>query len=95
MGPSKGGVNPTPCAYIDTGGIGVGKSPPTLENRGWGSEGGKEKSGRKGKGEREKEKTGKGRKKKRKERGKEKKRREKSKLKVFLKYSFWLGVQAR
>ena len=41
------------AAYIDTGGIGVGKfPPPTLENRRWGSEGEKEKRGE----EREKEK---------------------------------------
>ena len=41
--------------------------PPTSENRGWGSEGGKEKRGEeRGKRETEKEEKGKGRKKKRK-----------------------------
>ena len=84
LGSGRKGSDP----YIDTGGLGWKNPPPTLENRGWGSEGEKEegKKGKKRKGEREKRE---GRKKKRKE------IEEKGKLKVFLKYSFWLGVQAR
>ena len=76
----------------------MGKFPPPLQL--WkiaagGPRGKKEKKG-KGKREREKEeKNGKEGKRKEKKEGKRRKGREKSKLKVFLKYSFWLGVQAR
>ena len=70
------------------------KIPPNFGKSPLGVRGGKRKEGKKGKkrkGEREK------RERKEKEKKKEKRRkgREKSKLKVFLKYSFWLGVQAR
>ena len=72
----------------------MGKSPPpTLENRGWGSEGEKKKEGKKGKRKGEREKKEKEGKRKEKKEGKRRKGRENSKLKVFLKYSFWLGVQ--
>ena len=67
--------------------------PPPLWKIAAGGLRGKNKRGE----EREKEK-GRKRKRERKEKEKERKRgkgREKSKLKVFLKYSFWLGVQAR
>ena len=61
-----------------------------------GPRGKKKKEGKKGqkrKGERGKK--GKEGKRKEKKEGKRRKGREKSKLKVFLEYSFWLGVQAR
>ena len=71
-------------------GIGVGKPPPPQL---WKIEAGGPRRKKKKRGEeREKEK---GRKRKEKKEGKSRKGRENSKLKVFLKYSFWLGVQAR
>ena len=73
-----------------------GKIPPTQlwKIAAGGPSGEKKKRGRKGKREREKEKK---RERKEKEKKEEKRRkgREKSKLKVFLNYSFWLGVEAR
>ena len=68
----------------------MGKSPPHVGKSPLGVRGGKRKKrGRKGEREK-KEKEGK-----RKEEGKRRKGRENSKLKVFLKYSFWLGLRAR
>ena len=70
--------------------------PPQLWKIAAGGPRGKKKEGKKGKKRKgEREKKGKEGKRKEKKEGKRRKGREKSKLKVFLKYSFWLGVQAR
>ena len=70
--------------------------PPTLENRGWGSEEGKEKQERgKKKGINGSKKWERKKKGKEKERNREEKEEENGTLRVFLNDSFWLGVQAR
>ena len=69
----------------------MGKFPPPQlwKIAAGGPRGKKKKEGKKGK------KRKKGKERKEKKDGKRRNGREKSKLKVFLKYSFWLGVQAR
>ena len=85
-------------AYMDTGWEWGGKiPPPPRHNFGKSRLGVRREKRKEGEEKREKEKRGKGRKKKRKEREKEREEKEEKncKLRVFLKDSFWLGVQAR